>query len=56
MFLRLARDEGVLVLATEGDKPDEATQHRLENYGGLNVTVFSPEDGFIRLQLEGDKT
>ncbi len=53
---RIARDEGVLVLAREGDKSDIATQHWLENYGGLNVTVFSPaeipnilsaENGFI---------
>ncbi len=53
---RIAKDEGVLVLAREGDKSDEATQHWLENYGGLNVTVFSPaeipnilsaENGFI---------
>lgn len=53
---RIAKDEGVLVLAREGDKSDEATQHWLANYGGLNVTVFSPaeipnilsaENGFI---------
>ncbi|NLF44200.1 MAG: hypothetical protein GX587_16025, partial [Bacteroidales bacterium] len=52
----IAKDEGVLVLAREGDKSDEATQHWLANYGGLNVTVFSPaeipnilsaENGFI---------
>lgn len=53
---RIARDEGVLVLAREGDESDIATHHWLANYGGLNVTVFSPaeipnilsaENGFI---------
>ncbi|WP_054697981.1 GGDEF domain-containing protein [Syntrophomonas palmitatica] len=53
---RIAKDEGVLVLAREGDKSDETTQYWLQNYGGQNVAVFTPteipnilsaENGFV---------
>ncbi len=41
---RVAKDEGVLILAREGDKSDEVTQHWLQNNGGQNISVFTPAE------------
>ncbi len=53
---RVARNEGILVLAREGDASDQTTQYWLRTYGGPNVTVINPtetpalqqaENGFV---------
>ncbi len=45
MCSRVARDEGILVLAREGDASDQLTQQWLKTYGGPNVAVVNPSEG-----------